>query len=852
MLDKSEAKLNIYFALLPCFCGLMFINVPDLDALPIIATFFALFGLIFVDLLKWFALPPTMAYLALGAIAVYSINRLVTISSQSTEPQMVAVSELLVLVQAVLMMQRKSRRIYEQLAVFALLELVVAAIFNNAISYGMLLIPLGMIAVGALSLLHVHTTSENAFFQRESMNSFVRVNSTESRQSFMAVATSLPWIGVMTIAPSVLAVAFVFFFALPRTSKTSRGSAGAAQVGFNQEVMLGQIGNMMLNPEVAVRIELNDRVTGAGYEVVGDLYVRGTVLESYDTSRDKAGTWSQQDGGRGMSARQLPAEPMRPESKDSITDDEVGVRLTVLPMSGSALFSLPPYHYEVSEPGIVHFSDRWTIGRRQSNIFRRSSQISYQFASEGFQNGTQRKLLPRFAENERPPTKVSARIKPVEPARVEDTSIFDKATRFIEGDERDAPTTDASQLDRRPASDIEIRLAAEEGDSLRLELESSAQIYLQGCLEYDADSIPSAERLAEAVIEDSVSDTRNPVEIAEAMERFLSRSDRFKYTLDLTKKKIAGLDPIEQFLAVDRAGNCQYFASALVQMLRSQGIPARLVVGFNTDEYNALGGHYVARQLHAHAWVEALVDSKWVRSEERFADSDQANQYWMRLDPTPGGGGTTRSTGGRVAEVLDLAQEMWKSYVVDADATNRRRELGAGSEGISGSYQLFYEWVELKIARIRAGELGAGTLAGRELFSWPSAIFVMLLLLGAMLGYQWIAPRWMNNKRKSNLVSEIPAVPSIAFFAEVISLLERLGIHRSPSQTPKEFTTGAAQLLQRDESASLSGPLSELTAAFYQQRFSSESAASEPTTLSGRMERIKAALNRVRDRVSEK
>ncbi len=50
-------------------------------------------------------------------------------------------------------------------------------------------------------------------------------------------------------------------------------------------------------------------------------------------------------------------------------------------------------------------------------------------------------------------------------------------------------------------------------------------------------------------------------------------------------------------------------------MLRSQGIPARLVVGFNTDEYNSVGGYYVARQLHAHAWVEALIDATWVSKE---------------------------------------------------------------------------------------------------------------------------------------------------------------------------------------------------------------------------------------------
>jgi len=824
-MEKFEAKLNIYFALLPCFCGLMFIDVPDLNALPFIAIFCAVFGLVFVDLLKWFALPPTMAYLSLGGIAVYSINRLITIGTLSPEPQMVAVSELLVLVQGVLMVQRKSRRIYEQLAVFALLELVVAAIFNNAISYGLILVPLGFIAVGALSLLHVHTTSEAAFVHRERTNSFVKVSSLESRQSFIAMATPLPWIGVMTIAPSVLAVAFVFFFALPRTSQISGGRSGAAQVGFNDKVMLGQIGNMMLNPEVAVRIDLNDRATGASYEVVGDLYLRGAVLESYDTSRDRAGTWSQLGAGRGMAARQLPARPLELQSIDTTMNEKVSVRLTVLPMSGESLFSLPPYHAEVSEPEIVHFSDRWTIGRRQGALLGRSSQISYQFTTNGFRDGIQRKFLPRFAENEGPATKVLTLIEPVE--------------------------TDSSQLDRRPVSDMEARLAEEDAKSLRLELEASAQVYLQGCLEYDSDSIPSAQRLAEAIIEDSVRDTRNPVEIAEAMERFLSRSDRFSYSLNLTRKTVVGLDPIEQFLSVDRQGNCQFFASALVHMLRSQGIPARLIVGFNTDEYNAMGGHYVARQLHAHAWVEAMVDGKWVVGDEHNATPGQTSQYWMRLDPTPGGGGTTRTSGGRVAEVLDLAQEMWKSYVVEADATKRRRDSSTGSEGISGSYQLFYEWVKLKISRVRAGELGAGTLAGREIFSWPIALIVMALLFSTVLSYQVIASRWMGRKAKSKLLSEALAKPSIAFFAEVVSLLERLGIHRRPGQTAKEFTAAAASSLQRDESPSLSGPLTDLTTAFYQERFGSAATVSESESPTLRQERINAALGRVRERVNE-
>ena len=40
-------------------------------------------------------------------------------------------------------------------------------------------------------------------------------------------------------------------------------------------------------------------------------------------------------------------------------------------------------------------------------------------------------------------------------------------------------------------------------------------------------------------------------------------------------------------------------------MLRSQGIPARMVVGYKCDEYNPLGNFFQVRQLHAHTWVEA-------------------------------------------------------------------------------------------------------------------------------------------------------------------------------------------------------------------------------------------------------
>jgi hypothetical protein len=66
-------------------------------------------------------------------------------------------------------------------------------------------------------------------------------------------------------------------------------------------------------------------------------------------------------------------------------------------------------------------------------------------------------------------------------------------------------------------------------------------------------------------------------------------------------------------------GYCEYFATAMVTMLRTQGIPARYAVGYSTGE--RVGGTYQVRAMNAHAWVEVY-----------FPDVG-----WVRFDPTPGG-----------------------------------------------------------------------------------------------------------------------------------------------------------------------------------------------------------------------
>jgi len=65
-----------------------------------------------------------------------------------------------------------------------------------------------------------------------------------------------------------------------------------------------------------------------------------------------------------------------------------------------------------------------------------------------------------------------------------------------------------------------------------------------------------------------------------------------------------GVDVVDHFLFDSQLGWCEQIASSLVVMARHAGIPARLTTGFTPGEWDAVGGRFVVRELHAHAWAE--------------------------------------------------------------------------------------------------------------------------------------------------------------------------------------------------------------------------------------------------------
>lgn len=103
----------------------------------------------------------------------------------------------------------------------------------------------------------------------------------------------------------------------------------------------------------------------------------------------------------------------------------------------------------------------------------------------------------------------------------------------------------------------------------------------------------------------------------------------FEYSLK--HRRSTRLDPAVDFVLHHRVGHCEYFASAMVLMARSLGIPARVVGGYMGGERSVVGAWHLVRQRNAHAWVEAWTGAGW-----RTYDPTPGSALAANLEPKAG------------------------------------------------------------------------------------------------------------------------------------------------------------------------------------------------------------------------
>ena len=309
--------------------------------------------------------------------------------------------------------------------------------------------------------------------------------------------------------------------------------------------------------------------------------------------------------------------------------------------------------------------------------------------------------------------------------------------------------------------------------------------------------------------EEWTKDHKTPFLKAMSIERHL----RTEYDYSLEVKARGNF--IQDFLFRAKAGHCEYFATSMAVLLRSLGIPARVVNGFYTVEWNGIAQSFTVRQRDAHSWVEV-----WLGE----------NYGWMTFDPTPpaGVGRFVRENQLVVAwnRFVDAMQLRWYRYVVDFSFSDQigivrtvlqvRDQIRESFKGLAAITQFLPDFAkgdsEYDLGHVPSYMLIFVSLSGGILLLWAAIRSFLRLRLRKSRGAQ------------------------IRFYQDLLRSLSRFGYHLKPGQTPREFADeiDAALGLQYFPQA---------TEIYYAVRFAKTSLTREQAEL---IEQLKSQIKQVK------
>ncbi|WP_041726088.1 transglutaminase family protein [Caldisericum exile] len=99
-----------------------------------------------------------------------------------------------------------------------------------------------------------------------------------------------------------------------------------------------------------------------------------------------------------------------------------------------------------------------------------------------------------------------------------------------------------------------------------------------------------------------------------------------EYSLNPTARNI------DDFMLNHASGYCEHFATAFVILARASNIPARLVSGFVTTEWNDTLKYYIVRAKDAHTWAEVYMNNAWVRIDPTPPSQTQVSKISLFAD----------------------------------------------------------------------------------------------------------------------------------------------------------------------------------------------------------------------------
>lgn len=253
-------------------------------------------------------------------------------------------------------------------------------------------------------------------------------------------------------------------------------------------------------------------------------------------------------------------------------------------------------------------------------------------------------------------------------------------------------------------------------------------------LEVPREELPAVSEVARQV----VAEETRPLQQAIAIQNYL-RSSPFVYSLTLAEDDPSVVDaPISQFLA-NKQGYCVQFATSMVMMARSQGIPSRMAVGFLPGELQD-GGVRTVVAADAHTWPELFLDGLG----------------WTRFEPTPGARSGLAPGFTRAGDQLVPQEIPTPTAVAEPEPVQEPPQ----SEGSSADV--------LRQVLVRAG--------------W---VLLGLVVLGMLMMVVPVAGRWYRGREARG--AQTPRDQVEAQWLLMTRSLSDLGVPTPPVRSPREM-----------------------------------------------------------------
>lgn len=798
-MKKIERSLQINMAVMVTLSTVLLSIGQENLVFPMLVCFAAVTSVFFTDIVKWFRLNRHIANVAAVIGLAFSVKGYLHFDGKSN---LIAVANLLICLQIILLYQQKNIRTYWYLCILSLLQVVVAAALNLGLVFGLLLAVYVVSAISALVFFFVYreTLQLEKLVQHKS-DSTDRVDpelkssypSSTSQQALphlksMAYQNCKPdalvrslirskLIGQITMV-SLVSMVFsaVFFYCTPRQSSSSWHGAASRHVmttGISDTMTLPTDGRIYESDVPVMRVTFYEGNRRDPSVMSGNFYFRARTFETY---MSHSYAW---DSLSFQSRRSHPLE-------QAASSQEIVRQVIVLePQGRSILFGVFPAFAVSNTSKSIHY-DVYSKSLRYLSYDRRPLHKPYRYVigTTAFKNGVQSNVITQSISNE----------------GLQDSFLIERQ--------------------------------------------------IEGLTRLDTDRLGKLALMAEEIVHSEQIQSANHHAIAKTLENHFLDSGLYSYSLDLgIVQRDRTIDPIEDFVINHRTGHCEYFAGALTLMLRSQGIPARMISGYKRGEFNSVGKYYQIRQRHSHAWVEAFVAS----DNSLQPENGRVHGIWLRLDPTPSTGSVGETSENAtlwstVDDTVEYAQILWSDYVVGFDFDRQQGTIISGGLIFTPSGEMIRRWKDLAEQMVVFSKNGLGELIRSQWWSWLGRLLlVCVVLIGTGI---WVFIRWKRGSKgpfHSSSHKRTHSVTHIEFYDRMVSLLEQIGLQRGFGQTQLEFAVIAEKSLSETAYPSEVVVLPhQIVEAYYQVRFGgSELDNVKKLDVERALDRLHAALTNV-------